>query len=164
MLKIFISHSTKDRKLVNELANYLNENQISPYIAERDYKIGKPLSQKIIDNIETSDFFLVLYTFHGKESGFVNQEVGYWIKAHSFNNFIPLVESGVKTEGFLSGLEYIEYDKENPTIGINNTINYLNEMKKVKEIDYSGLNVIIGLGILGLVALIIYGIYKLEKN
>jgi len=128
------------------------------------FNIGKPLSNKIIENIETSDYFLVLYTTRGKESGFVNQEIGYWIKARGFNNFIPLVEKGIKTEGFLSGLEYIEFDPENQSIGINNTIHYIERKRKEKEIELYGYNVLLGLGLLGLAALILYGIYKVVKE
>lgn len=92
------------------------------------------------------------------------QEIGYWIKARGFNNFIPLVEKGIKTEGFLSGLEYIEFDPENQSIGINNTIHYIERKRKEKEIELYGYNVLLGLGLLGLAALILYGIYKVVKE
>ena len=164
MLKIFISHSTKDYQIVIALEGYLKSKGIFAYIAERDYQIGKPLSNKIFENIETSDYFLVLYTSRGKESGFVNQEIGYWIKARGFTNFIPLVEKGIKPEGFLSGLEYITFDPKNQNIGLNNTIHYIEQKREEKEIELFGFNVVLGLGLLGLAVLILYGIYKLMKK
>ncbi len=164
MLKIFISHSTKDHQLVIALEEYMKSRGILAYIAERDYQIGKPLSNKIIENIETSDYFLVLYTSRGKESGFVNQEIGYWIKARNFANFIPLVEKGIKPEGFLAGLEYIEFNPENQNLGLSNTMNYIEKKREEKEIELFGYNVLLGLGFLGLAALILYGIYKLMKE
>jgi len=164
MLKIFISHSTKDHKLVMALEGYLKSKGILVYIAEKDCQVGRYLSNKIIENIEKSDYFLVLYTNRGKESGFVNQEIGYWIKAHGFINFIPLVEKGIKPEGFLSGREYFEFDPKNQNIGLNNTINYLEQKKEENEIELFGYNMVIGLGLLGLAALILIGIFKLIKK
>ena len=163
MLKIFLSHSTKDHKLVMALEMHLKSKGILVYIAENDFQIGRSLSNKIVENIEKSDYFLVLYTNRGKKSGFVNQEIGYWIKAHGFTNFIPLVEKGIIPEGFLSGREYFELDPKNQNIGLNNAINYLEQKKKENEIELFGYNIVFGLGLLGLAALIIYGIYKVLR-
>lgn len=76
MLKVFISHSTKDHKLVMALEMYLKLKGILVYIAENDCQVGRSLSCKIIENLEKSDYFLVLYTNRGKESIFVNQDIG----------------------------------------------------------------------------------------
>jgi len=164
MLKIFISHSTKDHNLVTTLEVYLKLKGILVYIAENDCQVGKSLSSKIIENLEKSDYFLVLYTNRGKESGYVNQEIGYWIKAHGFTNFIPLVEKGIIPEGFLCGREYFEFDPKNHNIGLDNTINYLEQKKKEYEIELFGYNIVLGLGLLGVATLILYGIYKAVKK
>ena len=164
MLKIFLSHSTKDHKLVMALEVYLKSKGILVYIAENDCQAGRSLSNKIIENIEISDYFLVLYTNRGKESGFVNQEIGYWIKAHGYTNFIPLVEKGIIPEGFLSGREYFEFDPKNQNIGLINTINYLEQKKRENDIELFGYNIVLGIGLIGLTALILYGIYKVVKE
>lgn len=164
MLKVFISHSTKDHKLVMALEMYLKLKGILVYIAENDCQVGRSLSSKIIENLEKSDYFLVLYTNRGKESVFVNQEIGYWIKGHGFTNFIPLVEKGIIPKGFLSGIEYFEIDSKNHNIGLDNTINYLEQKKKENEIEFLGYNIVLGLGLLGLAALVLYGIYKVVKE
>lgn len=164
MLKIFLSHSTKDHKLVMALEVYLKSKGILVYIAENDCQAGRSLSDKIIENIEISDYFLVLYTNRGKESGFVNQEIGYWIKAHGYTNFIPLVEKGIIPEGFLSGREYLEFDPKNQNIGLINTSNYLEQKKRENDIELFGYNMVLGIGLLGLTALILYGIYKVMKE
>lgn len=163
MLKIFISHSTKDYKLVTALDVCLKLKGILGYIAENDCQVGRSLSTKIIENLEKSDYFLVLYTNRGKESCFVNQEIGYWIKARGFTNFILLVEKGILPEGFLAGREYFELDPKNYNAGLDNTINYLEQKKNENEIELIEYNVILGIGLLGIVALILYGIYKVVK-
>lgn len=100
MVKVFISHSTKDFQLVMTLGKYLNAYGVEVYIAERDYQPGKSLSQKIMQNIDTSDYFLVVYTINGKDSEFVSQEIGYWFGQHKNNNLIPFVEKGINPELF----------------------------------------------------------------
>jgi len=164
MIKIFISHSTKDIEIVQFLEKILKTYGYTPYIAERDYQAGKPLSQKIMNNIDNSNYFLIIYTDNGKKSGFVNQEIGYWIKAYKYENLIPLVEKDIIQEGFLSGLEYIEIDPLNPGAGIENSINYLEKLDNKTKVESSKNKVILGIGILGIIALIIIGIYLYCKN
>lgn len=163
MVKVFISHSTRDSRIVSILENYLKANGIFPYIAERDYQPGKSLSQKIISNIDTSDYFLVIYTHIGKESNYVNQEIGYWIKKMGYNNLIPLVEKGIIPEGLLSGVEYIEYNPNNPNVGISNAIKYLYYDTKEKQ-RRVGIGALLGLGILGLTVLAIIALSETNNE
>ena len=157
-MKVFISHSTRDFQIVTILKKYLESKGIQAYIAEHDFNPGQPLSQKIIKNLNNSDYFLVVYTYNGKESDFVNQEIGYWMKQRGYNNFIPLVEKGITPEGFLAGIEFIQYDPHNPYIGLNDAIGYFYQQKSDEDDKNKWL---IGAGILtgiGIVALIIAGL------
>ncbi len=163
MVKVFISHSTKDFQLVVALEKYLNAYGIEVYIAERDYQPGKPLSKKIMQNIDICDYFLVIYTFNGKESNFVNQEIGYWMKKKRYEDLIPFVEKGINPEALLCGVEYIEFDPLNPKIGIANVIKYINNQIKIKKKQLI-FDVGVGLGIAGLTFLIFYGLSKLGEE
>ena len=163
MVKIFISHSTKDFKLVNVLGRYLNTYGFDVYIAERDYQPGKQLSQKIMQNIDTSNYFLVVYTINGQDSIYVQQEIGYWLGKRKFNDFIPLVAKGINPGGFLHGVEYIEFDQQNPKLGIANVINYVNQQIKIKKKKLL-IDVSVGLGIIGLATLIFVGLSKLDED
>ena len=160
MVKIFISHSMKDSQLVDVLEKYLKAYKIETYLAERDYQPGKLLSQKIMRNINESDYFLVVYTYHGKDSHFVREEIGYWMGKNNSNNLIPFVEKGINPEAFLCGVEYIEFDPLNPELGIINTINSHVKMKQ-KQLAF---DIGVGIGLLGLASLIFYGIYKLSDE
>ncbi|KKM07521.1 hypothetical protein LCGC14_1733100 [marine sediment metagenome] len=160
MVKIFISHSTKDFRLVNVLGNYIRSFGIDVYIAERDYQPGKSLSQKIFRNIDTSNYFLVVYTINGKDSHYVSEEIGYWNgKKGEGNNLIPFVEKGINPEASLCGVEYIEFDPLNPKLGMANVTNYVRQQIKLKkkEVIY---DVGITLGFAGIISLIFYGLYK----
>ncbi len=157
-MKVFISHSTQDFQIVAILQKYLESRGISVYIAERDYKPGNPLYQKIINNLNNSDYFLVIYTYNGKESVYVNQEIGFWIKQRQYENFIPLVETGIIPQGFLAGIEYINYDPLNPHIGLNNAINYLSKKKSAEENNNKLLWGVGILSVIGIIALIMVGL------
>ena len=163
MEKVFISHSTKDFNLVDVVGRYLNKYGIEAYLAERDYQPGKQLSQKIMLNIDTSNYFLVVYTINGEDSIYVQQEIGYWLGRKKFNDFIPLVAKGINPEAFLCGVEYIEYDPINPELGIANVINYVNQQIKIKRKQLL-IDAGVGLGIIGLATLIIYLLSKLDED
>jgi len=163
MVKVFISHSTKDFQLVIALSKYLEAYGVEVYIAERDYQIGKALSQKIIQNINTSEYFLVIYILNGRDSQYVSQEIGYWIGKKGFSDLIPFVKKGINPEAFLSGVEYFEFNPLNPTLGVANIIRYINyqiKLKKKQRIFVFS----VGLGLVGLASLIFYGLYKLGKE
>ncbi len=160
MLKVFISHSTYDIHIVNVLAKYLNVNEIFAYIADRDRQIGKLISQKIRENINNSDYFLVLYTRNSKDSAYVNQEIGLWGNTFKDNCIIPLVEKEIVPHGSLSGREYIEYDPYNPTNSLNDAIDFLIGQSRNKKIRESiGIATLVGIGVLAL-----FGLSKLNDN
>ncbi|MFX1322760.1 MAG: hypothetical protein ACFFAQ_14075 [Promethearchaeota archaeon] len=132
MVKVFISHSTKDFQLVIALSIYLKTYGVEVYITERD-------------------------------SQYVSQEIGYWIGKKGFSDLIPFVEKSINPEAFLSGVEYIEFDPLNPTLGVANVIRYINyqiKLKKKQRIFVFS----VGLGLVGLASLIFYGLYKLGKE
>lgn len=160
MLKVFISHSTYDIHIVNILANYLNANGLHAYIADRDRQIGKPISQKIRDNINNSDYFLVLYTRNSKDSAYVNQEIGLWNNTNRAECIVPLVEKGINPKGLLLGLEYIEYDPDNPSNSLNDAIYFLMDQSRNKKIrEGIGIAALVGIGVLSL-----FGLSNLNKN
>ena len=163
MVKVFISHSTKDFELVKILVKFLEGYGIETYIAERDYKIGRSLSQKIKQNIDTSDYFLVVYTTNGKDSNFVHEEIGYWIDKRRDSDLIPFVEKGLSPSYFLSGVEYIEFNPLNPNLGIANVKRYIAQTTKMKK-KQAIYGTIAGLGILGLILLIAYGLSKSREE
>ena len=163
MEKVFISHSMKDSQLVRVLVKNLEIYSIEAYIAERDYQPGKQLSQKIMQNIDTSTYFLVVYTINGEDSIYVQQEIGYWLGKKKFNDFIPLVAKGIDPRGFLHDLEFIEFDQQNPKLGIANVINYVNQQIKIKKKQLL-IDIGVGLGIIGLASLIFYLLSKLDED
>lgn len=163
MVRVFISHSTKDFHLVETLFKYLEDYGIEVYLAERDYQPGTQLSQKIMRNIDLSDYFLVVYTINGDESVYVQQEIGYWLGKRGNNGLIPFVESGINPKAFLRDIEYIEFDPLNPNIGVANVIKYINQQIKMRR-NQLIFDVGVGLGIVGFISLVLYGLSKLDDE
>lgn len=150
--KVFISHSVNDYEDVENIADLLEDYGIDTYIAERDPQYGKYLTDKIMVNIDNSDAVLVLWTNNSHHSDWVNQEIGYAVKAGK--KIIPLIEKGVRVKGFLEGREYLNMDSYNMIETMEDVGDYLEEYKSEKE-QAEALAVIGGLavGILGLAAL-----------
>ncbi len=163
MVRVFISHSTKDFHLVETLLKYLEDYGIEVYLAERDYQPGTQLSQKIMRNIDLCDYFLVVYTINGDESVYVQQEIGYWLGKRGNNRLIPFVELGINPKAFLRDIEYIEFDPLNPNIGVANVINYINQQIKMRR-NQLIFDVGVGLGIVGFISLVLYGLSKLDDE
>ena len=90
--EVFISHSIRDQGLVIAFANILSKFGIKVTVAEWYLAPGQSLPQKIFDRIGKSDCVVVLLTRNGIRSNWVQQEIGYALKADKL--LIPLAEKG----------------------------------------------------------------------
>lgn len=159
-MKVFVSHSMRDRSLLEGLSNSLVPHGITLLIAEHEIDLQNAISIKIKRMIDNCDIGLILLTKHGLESGFVREEIGY-LEAKNKASLI-VFEKGVKNlyGGFKYGHDYIELepdDLENAVDRVkqvllrhynkmleNKRLIALQEEKAIRERN----NVLIGLGIL----------------
>jgi len=74
--KVFISHSTQDPEIVYTLYSLLRQRGMEAYVAEYYPEPGKPLSEKVRQNMATSDLVLVILTHNGSRSVSVNKRLG----------------------------------------------------------------------------------------
>lgn len=72
--RIFISHSSgpDDMEVVSQMTSMLESVGIQPYIAELHRQLGKYISRKIKNAIDTSDTVLGMLTKGGSKSEWVN--------------------------------------------------------------------------------------------
>jgi len=129
--RVFISHSTADLELVYQLKCGLEINRIETYLAEAYPQPGTSLSGKISNAIDQSNCVIAVFTRDGVRSQWVNQEIGYAKKAAKI--VIPIVEEGVPHNGFVQGIEYVPFSRENPTDAISRIIERLAQLKANKE-------------------------------
>ncbi|MFN4219126.1 MAG: toll/interleukin-1 receptor domain-containing protein, partial [Candidatus Bipolaricaulia bacterium] len=105
-MKVFISHSTQDQRLVISLSKLLQYLEIQVFVAEWCLSPGARLDTKIKKQIKDADFVVVLLTRNGIRSTWVQQEIGITIDAGK--PIIPIVERGTKPNDLaaLQGREY----------------------------------------------------------
>jgi hypothetical protein len=153
---VFISHSTKDMELVYLLAMCLRMNKINVHVAEWYEQPGRYLPEKIAELIRKSDCILALLTINGERAPWVNQEIGYAKGVGKL--IIPVVEEGVQVTGFLQGLEYIPFKRDNPYDAITRATKYLQTLKIRKEEEERQKKAITGL------FAILFGLLALEAS
>jgi len=151
--RVFISHSTRDRGLVITLANLLARFGVEVFVAEWYLTPGESLDKKVFAQIEKADCMVVLLTRNGVRSNWIQQEIGYALKANK--PIIPLVEKGVEPKDLaaLQGKEYIEYDPFQPQQALIRASTYVRSLKLKKKQEQEKTLLIAG-GILALLLLL----------
>lgn len=117
MTRIFLSHSTQDRRLCEWLRDSAAGVGVSLYLAEHDVRPGEHLAKTITKAIRDSVAVVVLITTNSVNAPYVHQEVGIALEANKV--VIPLVQPGIDSSrlAMLQGLKYIEFDFANPQDG-----------------------------------------------
>jgi hypothetical protein len=112
-VKIFISHSAKDYELAKILKNILEESESikEVFVYEDEKRFGIQISDKITNEIDSSDYLVALITKNSVESASVNQEYGY-AQAKKLQK-IPFLEKGADEGVMIYGTEKIVFSKEN---------------------------------------------------
>jgi hypothetical protein len=129
--KVFVSHSTADLGLVQQLQYSLETNGIETYLADLHPQPGDILASKISRAIEQSNCLIAVLTQDGARSQWVHQEIGWAKRAGKL--VIPIVEEGVPSTGFIQGVEYIRFNRESPADAIDKIIARLKDLKADKE-------------------------------
>lgn len=150
-MKVFLSHSHKDIELAKKIREAL-KHICDVYIASEDRQPGQLISNKVETNIRLSRFLVALITKDALKSKWVDQEIGIARACHI--SIIPIVEQGLKIEGILEGIEYIEFNKNNPDVAIKSLTEYIHKIKKAKDLSdifalslaFLGLFMLIGKG------------------
>lgn len=154
--KVFISHSTEDMGLVIALSNLLAKFEVETFVAEWYFTPEERIDKKVFKQINEADCVVVLLTRNGMRSNWVQQEIGYAIKAGK--PIIPLVERGVDPRDLISlrGKEYIEYDPFQPQQALLRASAYVRSLKKLKKEEREKILIIVG-GILAFLLIMLSG-------
>ncbi len=150
-MKVFISHSTKDMKIIEEFKKLVEAQGIHAYIAVDDVQPGDILWKKIEDNIRSSNCLVALLTREGAKSGAVQNELG--IARAKGIRIVAIVEKGVEAKGILAELEHIVLDRTRPDQALVSAAAYLGKLKKKKDDEGNLVGVLILAGCLAWIAL-----------
>ena len=82
MTRIFLSHSSKDKKIAMRLYTWLNDFKLieNTWVDIRELKPGMKLENSIFDAIDISDIVIVLVSKSSKKSIWVKKEIEYSLK------------------------------------------------------------------------------------
>lgn len=149
--KIFLSHSTADKKWVSWIAESAEAIGIDVYMYEHDIQPGTTIADKVQTAIGDSQALVVLLTPNSQYSPYVQQEIGF-ARAKE-KPVIPLVQTGVANSSLamLDGREYIIFNTANPQEALSHLLEYLSKLKKVRERDQA---ILVGLGALFFVGIL----------
>lgn len=112
--RVFISHSAKDRPVVDVLRAHVEAIGFTTYLYERETEAGRPVSDKIQAAIRESDAVVALLTNESAGSAFLHQEIGYALALKKL--VLPLVDTNLSDPPFamLEGTEYVPLDPNAP--------------------------------------------------
>jgi len=127
-LRVFVSHSMSesDQDLVKDSCTSLNSIAVEVILSERDFQSGR-ISNKVRNDIRRSDCVMTLLTEDGRDSAWVEQEIGIAIEQDKI--IIPMLEKGLSPPGAISEIECIYFTRDNYFLSIESAIRYIAEEK-----------------------------------
>jgi len=114
-MKVFISHSSKDKKFVRKLKNCLNENSISTWFDENQLDLGDSLINKLELALDESSHLVIVLSPSSVESEWVKYELKKAIKNSRtglMNKIIPIKYRECSIPEELSDLLHADLSKE----------------------------------------------------
>lgn len=115
MSKVFISHSSKDKRFVRTLKDDLNENSIETWFDEDQLDLGDSLIEKLEKALEESTHFLIILSQNSINSDWVKFELNKAIKQADnsiMSKVIPIKYKKCEIPNELSGLLYADLSDE----------------------------------------------------
>ena len=114
-MKVFISHSSTDKKFVRLLKNCLNENCIQTWLDEDQLDLGDSLRSKLDEAIDESSHFVIVLSPASISSNWVLYELEKAIKNSStglVNKIIPVKYRECEIPEYLGELLYGDLSNE----------------------------------------------------
>lgn len=114
-MKVFISHSSTDKRFVRKLKDDLNENDIQTWVDEDELDIGDSLSEKLDGAIDDSSHFLIVLSQASVNSPWVQYELEKAIKKKNSNllqKILPVKYKKCEAPKELAHLLYVDLSNE----------------------------------------------------
>ena len=104
--QLFISYSTKDLSMVQQLQHVLTDPDIRFFIAEYSVRGGESLNKKILPAIQNANLFVLLWSKHSQESEWVAKEVEQAL-AFDIPIYPVLLDDEAQLPAVLGDLKYV---------------------------------------------------------
>ena len=112
---VFLSHSSKDKRFVRNLAAKLEQARIRVWLDEAELKIGQSLIERLREAIDSVDFLIVVLSKSSITSSWVQKEIEIAMNQEIKNRRIkvlPILKEYVELPGFLEGKLYIDFSHQ----------------------------------------------------
>jgi len=127
MSKLFISHATADRELVeHELIGLLSALGFDIWFAEESISTSEQWERSILKGLETSQWFLIILSPESEKSEWVKDELA-WAVDHLPDRIVPILIKDCNFRNFhlrLPRIQYVDYRKKT-NVACNKLISYL---------------------------------------
>ncbi len=104
-VKVFLSHSDKDKKIASELKSKLSKHGLSVFLAHEDIDGGSDWVSKLYEEIQNSKIFIMLLTKNYHPSKYTDQETGIAIDCKK--TILPICVDDTRPYGFASSKQAI---------------------------------------------------------
>ena len=104
-VKIFLSHSDKDKKIAAELKSKLSKHGLSVFLAHEDISGGSDWMSRLYEEIQNSKIFMMLLTKNYHPSNYTDQETGIAINCKK--TMLPICIDSTRPYGFASSKQAI---------------------------------------------------------
>lgn len=151
--RVFVSHSTEDVALLNQLQYSLSQYGIEVFLAELfPDQPGLRVSDQVRTAIQACDCVLAILTLTGHRSLSVNYELG--LAQASRKLIIPILENGLSLPphlSSLSALDYVPFNRWDPASAISAVSAFVAGKKLDKENQQKALaGAVLAIGLLAL--------------
>jgi len=104
-VKVFLSHSDKDKKIASELKSKLSKHGLFVFLAHEDIDGGSDWVSKLYEEIQNSKIFIMLLTKNYHPSKYTDQETGIAIDCKK--TILPICIDDTRPYGFASSKQAI---------------------------------------------------------
>jgi len=104
-VKVFLSHSDKDKTIAAELKSKLSKHGLSVFLAHEDIDGGSDWVSKLYEEIQNSKIFIMLLTKNYHPSKYTDQETGIAIDCKK--TILPICIDETRPYGFASSKQAI---------------------------------------------------------
>ena len=119
-IRVFISHSNRDRKIASTLAEALRVLRMEPFLAHDDIEGGEEWRGAIRREIKGCDVLVALVTKDFRISEYAGQEVGAaWVLRKPM---LPVCVDDLTPPGFMADNQRVRYDGNNPISTAKNAL------------------------------------------
>jgi len=127
--KVFISHSSKDKKFAKWLCADLTHSGHSPWLDEWEIKVGESIPEKIERGVEEADFVIVILSQNAIKSKWVEREwhSKYWDEVSSGEiQVLPVLFEECQIPQLLKMKKYADFS-EDYSSGLDDVLSALNQ-------------------------------------